>query len=216
MTTCSPGRDRRSRASDAAMPLEKAIPWRADSSEASVVSRTCRVGLLVRAYSKPRCDPTASCANVEARWIAGTTAPVPPSGSWPAWIALVSKPALSSISTSTPSCLFGRAGLREEGERVRPGHDPDRVPAVEHEDRRRLLEPADGEIDRLAGTDGRQRWAHHLADRPVEQGRVAEGGVHQVPLVHGPDHFRHGERRLRLHDGQLGHAELLHQGDGGA
>ena len=51
-----------------------------------------RVGLPVRAYSKPWCSPTPSCANVVASVIGVTTAPVRGSGSWPAWIARVSNP----------------------------------------------------------------------------------------------------------------------------
>ncbi len=46
------------------------------SRSAMHASSTARVGLPVRAYSKPRCSPTPSWANVVARWIGGTTAPV--------------------------------------------------------------------------------------------------------------------------------------------
>jgi hypothetical protein len=67
MTTWSPGRSRaRSAQSVAAIPELNARPKVAPSMAASPASRAERVGLPVRAYSKPpRRPPTPSCANVE-------------------------------------------------------------------------------------------------------------------------------------------------------
>ena len=69
------------------MPLANASPRLAPSSDATHVSSAARVGLPVRPYSNPACLPTASWANVVARLIGVTTAPVTGSGSWPAWMA---------------------------------------------------------------------------------------------------------------------------------
>ena len=75
-------------ASSAARPLANASPCRALSSDATHVSSASRVGLrAARVLVARGACPTASCANVVASVIGGTTAPVAASGSWPAWIA---------------------------------------------------------------------------------------------------------------------------------
>ena len=123
-----------------------------------------RVGLPLRAYSKPGCSPTASCANVDDRWIGGTTAPVPASGSCPTWMARVSKPVLGH-------CGVRRAAARNV-EHVLAGEHADRVTAVEHQHRgcsaragRRRRRRA-----RRSPSMGGARL-HHVDHRPVEHDR---------------------------------------------
>ena len=65
-------------------------------------SYAARVGLPLRAYSNPECSPTARCANVDDRWIGGTTAPVSASGSCPTWMARVSNPSSVTAAPARP------------------------------------------------------------------------------------------------------------------
>ena len=74
------------------------MPWGAPSRPASAASIVDRVGFPEREYSNSRGRATPSWANVVARLIGATTAPVTGSGGCPPWIALVSKPRSSTVT----------------------------------------------------------------------------------------------------------------------
>ena len=71
------------------MPEANAKPALPRSIAARLASSAARVGFWVRAYSYPLCSPSAACTYVEVWKIGVMMAPVPGSGSWPAWMQMV-------------------------------------------------------------------------------------------------------------------------------
>ena len=117
-------------------------------------SNAARVGLPVRPYSKPACLPTASWANVVARLIGVTTAPVVGSG----WLTRVDRPGLEPaprhglpLPRTASAGSHPRHAVRavrsspsapgaRNAEHVAAAEQADRMTAVEHQQRGGTIE----------------------------------------------------------------------------
>ena len=89
-------------------------------------------------------------------------------------------------------------------EQVELGHDADRPPAARGDDGRGVArQQREGLVEGGVDVDERQRPVHHLADRPLDDRRVAERAIEQALLGDRAD-----DALDRVAVGLLGHRQL--------
>src|SRR5881396_489519 len=107
-----------------------------------------------------------------------------------------------------------RAAMGEVLEEVQLRHDA-RGPARDDGDNRGRAtgKQAEGIVERRPEVDGRERRIHHLADGPLDHGRVAISTVEQALLAHRADDRLDGVALGLLRDRQLADPVQLQQVD---
>src|SRR6478609_3904448 len=104
--------------------------------------------------------------------------------------------------------------MREIFEDVGAGDDTDRAIATDRDDRRGIAgQEREGLVEARVEGDQRQWPVHHLANGPLDDGRVAERAVEEALLGDRPDDTLDRVAVGQLRDRQLTDPELLEELD---